>query len=151
MGQEHPGQGDVLEFAQVAKGRPRRTGPAPVPSRGLHPTYPARPTPVPSTPLQDAHWGKSHSHTGALPRGAGRARRPDLLVPPVFEPLRRASDTGFAGTQCARPAPCFSAGAAWRHADRYAHGRARSFPRTCLPFPAVSGSPCSVASCNPCS
>ena len=113
-GQEHPGQGDVLELAQVAEvvlgGQALLTRPV----EGFTQPPCATHTRVFNAAIGRT-LGKSHSHTGALPRRAGRARRPDRPGPPVFAPSRRASDTGFAGTRCARPAPCFSAGAAWRH------------------------------------
>src|SRR5260370_13118 len=110
-------------------------------SQGPSPPSRARPTPVKRSPLQDGHLGRSLSHTGALPRGAGRERRPDLPGRPVCEREQHSNETGFAGPLCARPAPCFSAGAARRHPDRSAPGGARSCPHTGLPFPAVQAPP----------
>ena len=91
--QEHPGQGDVLELAQVAEvivsGQTVLTRPA----ERFTQLAPARPAPVPSTPGPAARWGRSRPHRRARPRRAGRVRRPDLLRPRVPEPSRPASDT----------------------------------------------------------
>ena len=129
----------MLELAQVAERRPRLRDLAHAPSRGPHPVCPARPILVPATPRPAAHWGRSHPHTGAPPRRAGRARRPDLLQPPVSAPWRRASDTGSAATQRARPAPGSSAGAAWRPQARCARGRARLMPTYMSAVPLSAG------------
>ena len=140
-GQEHPGQGDVLELAQVAEVVLGGQALLPRPAERFDRACPARPTPVPSAPRPDAHWGRSRPHTGARPRRAGRARRPDRPGPRVCAPSRRASDTGSAATRRARPAPGCAAGAAWRPADRRARGGARSCPRTCRPCPAGPARP----------
>ena len=114
-GQEHPGQGDVLELAQVAEVVRRPTGPARAPSRARQPACPARPSTRARHRRDRAHVGEEVADVhGAPPRRAGRARRPDLPRPPGPAPSRPASDTGSAAARRARPAPGCAAGAAWR-------------------------------------
>ena len=137
-GQQHPGEGDVLELPQVAElvldGQALLARPA----EGRHRRAPARPRPVRATPGPAAHWGRSRPHTGAPPRRAGRARRPDLPPPAVSAPSRPASGTGSAAGPDARPAPCSSAGAAWRRADRCVRSSSWLSP-TCMSATPRSG------------
>ena len=65
-GQEHPGQGDVLELAQVAEVVVDGQAVAPAPSRALRPARPARPAPVPASPGPAARSGKKSPAYSAL-------------------------------------------------------------------------------------
>ena len=126
LGQQHPGQGDVLELAQVAE--VVRGGQSPL-------THPARPLRS-SLPCAIQHArpdGRDRTHVRrevrrvqhVPPRPAGRGRRRGLPRPHGREPSRSASDAGSAAARCARPAPRPAPAAAWRARGRCARGGAR--------------------------
>ena len=99
-GQQQPGQGDVVELAQVAElvvGRDvLARGPTPAP----RPAVPARPTAVPSWRGSAGPRGSSRSHTAARPRRAARGRRRDPPRPRRTRAMATRDRYGF----CARPA-----------------------------------------------
>ena len=104
-GQEHPGQGDVLELAQVAE--LVLDGQAPLTHPAERFTQLALRDPHPRPQRRDRpHVGGEVADVQAL-RLVEQVERaaPDLLQPAGSEPSRPASDTGSAAARCARPAP----------------------------------------------
>ena len=127
-GHEHPGQGDVLELAQVVTGRRRRTDPAPAPSRG-----PPPPPLCDQTRALNAATGRTFgkkSPTYKRSASSSRSRAPPRSPSASRSgPSRPASEKGSVATRCARPAPA-SQQVLLGGASRHAHGKPRSSPRT---------------------
>ena len=152
LGQEHPGQGDVLELAQVAEvvvggqaplARPAERFAQP-PLRDQHPCPQRR-----DGPHVRGRSRRRTARSASSSRSSAPSRSPSASRIRAIATRQRYGFCGKPGVLAQLLAR--AAGAAWRHADRCARGGARSCPRTCPPFPAAPAPPCSVASCSACS
>ena len=137
--EQHPGQGDVLELADVAElvvGGETAVG---RPSRGGRRRRPGPAAPGPSARRRAGPRGRSRCCRGARPRRAARARRRGRRGPAGGAPSRRASGRRAAGARRARRARCWPGGAAPRRRGRCVRGAPRSGRRACRPRPATRG------------
>ena len=95
-------------------------------------------------PIRDVRWERSRPRTAALPRGAGRARRPDLLEPRVARAMATRQRYGFCGNPVCSPS-------SWL-VRRCCVAACRSFRSRWIPLrptcmsavPRSTGAPCSA-------
>ena len=136
-GEEHPGEGDVLELAQVAELVVDGQAPLPRPAERLADSPCAIQHPRPQRRDRPHVRGEVADVDGARPRRAGRARRPGRPRPRGSGPSRPASDSGFCGRPACSPSS-LAAQQVLRAASRSLRSRrTRSARRACPPSPAA--------------